>query len=345
MDPLISDELFEAALAACQQHELPEFFLRAGVESAVQDRIVERLNAPPHSFDIFWGSSAANAKSRPQRLSAEQRGQFISTLRDSRPTSPPLDTLSFHLEALLELSLAECIGASGAMARIATDAPFLASLKSLTALDLSCSLREARRANADATAFRTGLCAILEAMPPTLTTLTLPESIGDFCHDGYGEELGGTFGRMKGTISTLTVCRAVQGSSVVPSFVQALNHQWLPSLPGLTKLSLLECALHSAETLFHVKAGPSGMRGGGFGPQSSCQFADLAAAAPNLTDLDLSGNILRRVVDGDHPDLDDPACTLTKDPPSGMKTLAAMLRALPELKRVRHRALHTAAQR
>jgi len=39
---------------------------------------------------------------------------------------------------------------------------------------------------------------------------------------------------------------------------------------------------------------------GGFGPQDTCQFADLAAAAPGLTSLDLSGNLLTRIPDEDY---------------------------------------------
>ena len=113
-------------------------------------------------------------------------------------------------DSLVELSLAECIGAPGAMTRIAADGRFLASLSSLTALDLSCNLRDAILANAEeegkygggAPGLRAALFNTLEAMPPTLTTLTLPESIGDFAYeddsDGYGEELGATLGRMKG---------------------------------------------------------------------------------------------------------------------------------------------------
>lgn len=151
-------------------------------------------------------------KPAPQLLSAEQRGQMISVLRN--PTAP-LDSLSFDPSRLVELSLAECIGAPGTAARIAADAPFLSSMSSLTALDLSCSLREAHEANGHDGAFEAGLLAsllkILEAMPSALSALTLPESIGDFCLTGYGEGLGATLGRMKGTITSLTIRSAIQG--------------------------------------------------------------------------------------------------------------------------------------
>ncbi|GMI07093.1 hypothetical protein TrLO_g3424 [Triparma laevis f. longispina] len=62
-----------------------------------------------------------------------------------------------------------------------------------------------------------------------------------------GRGLSATFASMKG-LKTLTVRRSIQGSSdMVPSFVQALNHQWLPQLPGLSSLSLVDCALYAAE--------------------------------------------------------------------------------------------------
>jgi hypothetical protein len=105
---------------------------------------------------------------------------------------------------------------------------------------------------------------------------------------------------------------AIQGSSdATPCFVQAL-----------TSLTLTDCALHSAETRFHCADGPSDMRGGS-GPTETCQFADLAAAAPNLTALDLSGNFLTRVPDEGY--VFGPA----PSPPMAMGFLAVMVSALP----------------
>jgi hypothetical protein len=124
-------------------------------------------------------------------------------------------------------------------------------------------------------------------------------------------------------ITSLIMRSAIQGSSdATPCFVQALNHQWLPNLPHLTSLTLTNCALHSAETRFHCAAGPSGMRGG-VGPMESCQFADLAAAAPNLTALDLSGNFLTRVPDEGFEYGPSPSA------PMAMGFLLAMIDALP----------------
>lgn len=74
--------------------------------------------------------------------------------------------------------------------------------------------------------YQQALFAILEAMPPTLTEFTLPASFGDFAYDSLGDELGAAFGRMQGTITSLTIPSAIQGSSdCTLSFVQALNHQ------------------------------------------------------------------------------------------------------------------------
>eukprot|EP00931_Biecheleriopsis_adriatica_P109308 TRINITY_DN83569_c0_g1_i1.p1 TRINITY_DN83569_c0_g1~~TRINITY_DN83569_c0_g1_i1.p1 ORF type:complete len:374 (-),score=74.60 TRINITY_DN83569_c0_g1_i1:74-1195(-) len=302
-----TEELFQTALSACKAGMLPEFFQENGVDEAQQSRLVQRLNEPPHSFGLSM-PPPRKAKPRPQRLSAEQHVQLIFALRDPSLLYA-LPALPFQTDALLELSLAECISAPGALMRIAADTQFLTSFISLTALDLSCSLREVLRniwqTTNDEAGYRSGLFTILEAMPPTLTTLTLPEGIGDFCHVSvdYGEGLGATLGKMAGTIKTLTINHAFQGSSdTVPSFVQTLNHQWLPRLPHLTSLSLVDCALHSAESALVLaedelslvgRTVPSRMRGD-FGPQTSCQLADLAAAAPKLTDLNLSGNLLWR---------------------------------------------------
>ena len=124
-------------------------------------------------------------------------------------------------------------------------------------------------------------------------------------------------------ISSLKLGSAIQGSSdATPSFVQALNHQWLPHLPQLSSLTLTNCALHSAETRYHCIDGPSDMRGG-FGPTETCQFADLAAVAPNLTALDLSGNFLTRVPDEGY------VYGLVPPAPMAMGFLATMVSALP----------------
>jgi|EP01047_Picozoa_sp_COSAG01_P017589 hypothetical protein len=130
-------------------------------------------------------------KPAPRRLSADQRGLLITILRGGGD-SPLLDALPFQPQGLLELSLAECLGARGVVARLAADAPFLASLSSLTALDLSVDLRDAYANNAsgayasnkDEAAVRAGLFGILEAMPTSLTALTLPDGLGDYVHDG-----------------------------------------------------------------------------------------------------------------------------------------------------------------
>ena len=280
--------------------------------------------------------TARNAyRPQPRRLDADQRGQLIAALRlggSGGADESLVDSLPFSAEALVELSLAECIGAPGALARLAADSRFLGSLSCLTALDLSASMRgELSRAEG----YQQALFTILEAMPATLATLTLPAAFGDFAYDDLGDELGAAFGRMKGKITSLTIPSAIQGSSdCTPSFVQALNHQWLPKLPHLTSLSLPDCALHSAETLYHCRNGPQRMRGGSFGPQESCQFADLAAAAPNLTSLDLSGNLLTRVPDAGFGDENDDDFA-GWDAPAGMEYLAAMLKAMPKLRFVR----------
>jgi hypothetical protein len=135
---------------------------------------------------------------------------------------------------------------------------------------------------------------------------------------------------MRCKILSLTLRHAIQGSSdATPAFVQSLNQQWLPQLGAdLTHLKLVHCALHSAETLFHCKDGASGMRGAASGgPEDTCQFADLAAAAPGLTSLDLSGNLLTRVPDEDYE--------FSAGGSIQMGFLAAMVRSLPKLKCVR----------
>lgn len=72
---------------------------------------------------------------------------------------------------------------------------------------------------------------------------------------------------------------------------------------------------------------------GGVRPQESCQFADLAAAAPGLTSLDLGGNLLARVVDADYGDEEDD--DFNPSAPAEMKYLAVMLRAMPKLRCIR----------
>lgn len=62
---------------------------------------------------------------------------------------------------------------------------------------------------------------------------------------------------------------------------------------------------------------------GGSGPMESCQFADLAAAAPNLTALDLSGNLLTRVPDEGFEYTSSPSA------PMAMGFLLATVGALP----------------
>ncbi len=61
----------------------------------------------------------------------------------------------------------------------------------------------------------------------------------------------------------------------------------------------------------------------GSGPMETCQFADLAAAAPNLTALDLSGNLLTRVPDEGFDYASSPSA------PMAMGFLSAMVGALP----------------
>jgi hypothetical protein len=108
---------------------------------------------------------------------------------------------------LLELSLAECIGASGVVARLAADTGFLEALRSLTALDLSVNMRS-MAARDDEAGWRAGIFAILEAMPASLSALTLPEALGDFVWDVWGEPagLGAVFSRMRGTVRLTSAC-------------------------------------------------------------------------------------------------------------------------------------------
>ena len=138
----------------------------------------------------------------PERLSSDQRGQLIVALRapGGAAAGSLADALPFSTHSLLELSLAESLGAPGAAARIAADMAFLAGLGSLTALDLSADIREVMHAGelGSAQLQPSDVFAILEAMPPTLTALALPDSLGDFVGDGYGEGLGAALGKMAG---------------------------------------------------------------------------------------------------------------------------------------------------
>ena len=138
----------------------------------------------------------------PERLSSDQRGQLIVALRapGGAAAGSLTDALPFSTHSLLELSLAESLGAPGAAARIAADTAFLAGLGSLTALDLSADIREVMHAGelGSAQLQPSDVFAILEAMPPTLTALALPDSLGDFVGDGYGEGLGAALGKMAG---------------------------------------------------------------------------------------------------------------------------------------------------
>ena len=66
---------------------------------------------------------------------------------------------------------------------------------------MRAAMRE-MQARDDEAGWRAGIFAILEAMPASLSTLTLPEGLGDFVWDEWGEPsgLGAVFSRMRGTV-------------------------------------------------------------------------------------------------------------------------------------------------
>ena len=186
------------------------------------------IDPPPAAAAAATAAAADDSRPSPCRLSPDQRGELIVSVRSAGDESLT-KVLPFQVTGLLELSLAECIGASGVVARLAADTEFLASLRSLTALDLSVNMRE-MPARDDEAGWRLGIFAILEAMPASLSILTLPEGLGDFVWDEWGEPdgLGAVFSRMRGTVRTVRVAsqrlHALLWSAVIP-----LNStlQWL----------------------------------------------------------------------------------------------------------------------
>lgn len=124
-------------------------------------------------------------------------------------------------------------------------------------------------------------------------------------------------------LTALRIDQAIVASSdATPGFVEALC-LWLRELPALTSLSLVDCALHSAETAWSCRDGYSML-----GPNvRRCQFAALAAAGPQLRHLDLTGNMLPR----------HDSCSSATEGAEGevMEAVVAMLKALPHLETVR----------
>lgn len=184
----------------------------AGASSGFLATLREMLAAPgpavaPAATEPPF-AAAADPRPSPRRLNPDLHGEFIVSIR-SGGDKPLLDVLPFQLTGLLELSLAECIGASGVVARLVADTVFLDSLRSLTALDISVNMRE-MQARDDEAGWRAGIFAILEAMPASLSALTLPEGLGDFVWDEWGEPngLGAVFSRMRGTVRQACACQA-----------------------------------------------------------------------------------------------------------------------------------------
>jgi hypothetical protein len=120
------------------------------------------------------------------------------------------------------------------------------------------------------------LLAIIAAAPPTLEQLALPDNLGVCCCEGLGFKLGAALGGFP-LLRSLRLVHAITASSdATPAFFASLVEDVLPALPALTALSLHACTLHSAEE----PGGPT--------------LAALAAAAPALSTLDLTGNLLWR---------------------------------------------------
>jgi hypothetical protein len=236
-------------------------------------------------------------------------------------------------QLLLVATLAEPLDPER-LASLAGSAAFLARLTEsrATAVDLSatdlCCLDGGDHGFAQ-------MRTILLALPPVISMLSMPRSLGSCGYVGWDDGLGAVFARMS-SITELHIESAITASSdATPGFVEALT-SWLRKLPRLRRLALPDCCLHSAETLYSCSVGGSML-----GTKDRCQFAALAAAVPNLEHLDLRGNILTRHDDRSNfgpPLPGNPFGQLIKLTAAGdecMTALTGCLRALPRLRSLR----------